>query len=241
MRKIKQYCFLLFIFLNHCKNENAQYSPVFKVLESEIDKGFIRNLENSKEKDVLSTFFENFLFEYKKIVKKNNEINLFFLERELKEEPEQAYVLLLLWYRKLSNKRLNMPELIKMAGDKRIGISSCKIIRRINAVDNFIRLNLGDKVGLNFPDSDGSGEEIKSAAFFDCPTIYWDFDIDKDIYIEGGIVNKYGKATPEEYFIQVKIAKMNDKNSLFFYKPIQVGDTIEVNLVGYGMKISPHI
>jgi hypothetical protein len=237
MQNIKPFWFLLFIFLNHCKNENKQFDPIFIVLETGFDQRFIRSLEKSKEKDALYTHFESFLHGYKNLSEKDKEISLFLQEHGLKEDAEQAYVLLLLWYRKLSNKKLDFPELIKMAGNERTGVNSCAGIRRVNAVNNFRKLSINDKVGLQFTNSHGAGKNIKSASYFDCPIVYWNFDTLKDIFIEGDVVNKYGEGNPEEYFIQVKITYMNDKNSLFLYRPIQVGDTIEVNLVSYGMKI----
>jgi hypothetical protein len=228
----------LFVFLSHCTNKNEQYSPIFKILEREIEQDFITDLKTSKEKHILLTHFARFFYEYKEIVKKNKEIEFFFEERGLKQESEQAYVLLLLWYRKLNNKELNMPELLKMAGDERIGVNSCRIVRKINSVDNFMRLSLGDKVGLKFTYSEESGKNIKSAAYYGCPIIYWDFDNSKDIYIEGCIVNKYSNYSPkDDYLIQVKVTHKNHQDSYFLYRPSEVGDTIEVDLESYGMKI----
>jgi hypothetical protein len=208
------------------------------ILEREIEQEFITNMKKYDEKHILFASYARFLYDYKEIVKRHKEIEFFFQSLGLKQEPEQAYVLLLLWYRKINDKKLNLPELLTMISDSQIGVSSCEIVRRINAVDNFMRLKIGDNVKLKFTYADGAPKEVKSAAYFGCPIIYWDFDMKNDVFIEGCIVNKYSEFSPEDnYLIQVKVAHKNHKNSVFLYRPSQVGDTIAVDLEYYGMKI----
>ena len=235
MKHIKLLVLFLLILSIQCNTNDGKVASIVDDLEKEFDANFKKEFKSASEKTVLDTYFSYFLYRHSEFLTKYPDIDKFFQSLNLKDDPSQSYVLLLLYHRKLNDKKINLNELIENANKNDTGARSCGRLKNINAVLNYNQLNIGDKARLLF--SVRIHSNIKSTIYYMCPTLEWTFDDSKDLAINGEIINKYIKDETKEFYIELKIENMNREDVLYFFKRIQRNDTVEINLNSYGMRI----
>ena len=243
MRNFKLILLLSLIVFTQCiNNKNEELYTVFNSIEKNYDKTMLEEFKETPEKDVLDMYFSFFLYKHSELTDKNSQIHTFFQSLGLNEEPAQVYIFIMLWHRKLNNKALDLDNLLHIINDDIVGIRSCKNLKKINAVFNFKKINKNEDIKLRFPVMTSDGHSgIESTVYYECPVLEWNFNISKDLIINGEVVNKYFKDyyknTSREFYIQVKVKRTNRENVLYFLNHTQNNDTIEVNLNSYGIKI----
>ncbi len=234
------YIYTFFIIITQCAtNNNEVPHEIFNSVESYFDPIFKKEFKETPEGYVLDTYFSYFFYEFGELTKKHEEIKTYFQTINLIEDPSQAYVLLLLWHRKLNSKKFNLTKLLQMVNDDSEGVNSCRYVKKINSALNFRNLNLSGDIQMKFPVRIESN--IKSTVYYGCPVLDWQFDPSKDLVINGKLIAKYYKPyyndSAIEFYIQIKIKDMNRKDVLYFFNNINQNDTIEVNLNSYGIKL----
>ncbi len=148
MQNINIIFIILSIIFIHCITDSKDV-PSINTLGDEFDLEFLNNFKNSSEKDVLYDHFPYFLYIYPELVKKRPIIDTFLRRLNVEDEPSRAYILLLIWHRKLNGKTLNIDELLKYVNSDDF-TKNCKNLRNINAVFNFRKLNADEDIYMRF-------------------------------------------------------------------------------------------
>lgn len=238
-KQVKLTLFIFSIVFSQCTLiENQKLHQLFNGIEKKFDQNFLKEFKETNEKNILDYYYPDFLLDYYKKGTKESDIESFFLSKNLKSEPSQAFVFLFLLHRKLNDKAFNLKELLLLVDNKTIGLNTCNELKIINSVYNFKNLKIGENLDLVFSVRINDG--IKSTIFFECPTLDWQFDKSKDLLLKGNVVNKFNKTyggVAKEFIIKFKIREVSRKDVLYFFKNIQQNDTIDVNLNSYGLKL----
>lgn len=158
----------------------------------------------------------------------------FFYSVGVYEYDEMSSIVLSSLHRSLNNKTIDLFRQLPHLDEPCFKIVECSDMRLKAALLNFKTFNVGDQVRIFMYVSLSEGE--KNAVINDCPDEEWDFVPERDLLIEGIIVDKLDLRNDpffkEPFLLKVQLLSVNQKDVRVLNEVIQTGDTIKLPLVG---------
>lgn len=113
-------------------------------------------------------------------------------------------------------------------------IIDCNEKQKSQAVSNYNRFKVGDKVTIYMPVDTVDGS--RNAILYDCPTTELNFDEGKDLVLKGTIIKKYFINDTANVFFTVHVTYMNRKDTPILMEKVKTGDKKDFSLAGLSIE-----
>lgn len=209
---------------------------IFLCFEKKYSKEFVSQFKDTPEQNIIGIYHSAFVSKFHDILEENSTANAIFESTEIYNTSDRAYVILLMWHRKLNGKPLGFEDLLKKVSEFYENIDECVKRKQKNAIDNFKKLSIGDTITLVIP-VEIRGNHTKSTVLYDCPVYEWKSNGAQELIVKGILTKKIAVGYPEDLYIKLKIISLSNSDTKFFFEEIKPLDTIKINLNSYGMPI----
>jgi hypothetical protein len=207
---------------------------IFNCLEQKYSNEFVQKLKSTPENEVIKKFYPKFRGDFYSISKEIKLPKKLFEPRGIESRDQQSFIILIAWYRKINSRPLDLDNLINKAFEEQELVKDCLYKKESNAETVFRKHKLGDTVFIKLPvviNETG----VKSTVYYNCPTYNSWPDTSNNLLIKGIIVGKDSSLVNTYYALMIKVDYLGNYNTKFFYREIKKNDTIQIDLVEYGL------
>lgn len=204
---------------------------VLAQLEQKYDTVFVNKFKATLEEKVVDEYFDLIHSDIIDLLEKDHKSKMLFEKYRILNDNERSHIVLYYWHQKLNSEPYLLEEHLKMIYERNtLTEEKVKEIEKI-AKTNFSKFDIGDTLLVKYSVSILENGHRHAFKYSDS-TVFWEFNIDKDLAIKGIIINKefFKDGKIDDYNFDLKVIDLNRFDTYFFMKRIEKGDTIDIDL-----------
>jgi hypothetical protein len=162
--------------------------------------------------------------------KRDTALTNYFSSLGIYHPDDISSIILTSLHRKLNNKDINLKEQVERCQNYWQLILECEEKLKVDAMATYNKWNKGDALTIFMPVDTSNGS--RNAFLYNCPSIEWQFDPNKDLVIKGILFDKYFINDSSNVFFTVYIKGITPKEIPILMRNTKVGDTRDFTLKG---------
>jgi hypothetical protein len=168
---------------------------------------------------------------------KSDSIVKFFNNLEIEHYDYMSGIILTSYHRYINKTDIKLKEQVNGIIQSLKPTVDCRNERKRKARVLYTKFVINDTLHIQMPVSNSFNQN--SVVSYGCPSDSWEFNISKDLAIDGILTKKYirkdsfsdsPKRIHEDYHFKLKILKMNNPETHYFSRKIVTGDEIDFSL-----------
>ena len=229
--------FFSFIFvLSSCKSQiiiPKNLTEAVQYFEQNWSEKELNNFKNKKESEaVIELHFEIGLWIRNNWIRSDKDtiLRTYFNGLEIYAPDDISSIILTSLHRTLNKKQIELKKQIETYKEYWKPIIDCEKKQKSQALSNYNKFKLGDKVKIFMPVDTSNGS--RNAVIYNCPNNEWTFDNSKDLVVIGTITKKYFINSTTNVFFTIQINNLNRKDIEILMTKVEIGNEIDFSLSG---------